>query len=132
MTPASRKKRDETEATKANIRAYLASMPPKTRKVLKEMREIVRETVPEATENFSYRMPGFKLDGKALVWYAGFTEHVSLFPITGAIQRAHATALARYGTSKGTVRFLLTEPPPVALMKKLVKARVAEVRKAKR
>lgn len=111
------------------IRAYLAAQPPRTRVVLKKMREAVLSTVPAGVEAFSYRIPAVKLDGKALVWYAGFTNHTSLFPIGDAIRARFAAELEDYETSKGTVRFPLDKALPVALVKKLVKARIAEVRK---
>jgi uncharacterized protein YdhG (YjbR/CyaY superfamily) len=125
MSPVTRSK--PTPAA-SQIQRYLQAQPPRARVALRRMRDAIRTAAPDAEESFSYRMPGFKLDGKALVWYAGFQEHTSLYPITGAIQRAFAERLKRLGRSTGTVRFPLDRPLPVALIRQLVKARIAEVR----
>jgi uncharacterized protein YdhG (YjbR/CyaY superfamily) len=109
-------------------RRYLAAQPPATRRVLKAVRDAIRAAAPDAVEVFSYGIPGFRLAGKPLVWYAGWTEHVSVYPMGSAIRKAFAKELAHCETSTGTVRFPLTKPPSATLVKRLVKARIAELR----
>jgi uncharacterized protein YdhG (YjbR/CyaY superfamily) len=128
----SRATQHDSKEDRARVRAYMAGLPPASRKRMKEMRDLIRATAPAAVESFSYRIPGFRLDGRQLVWYAAFQLHTSLFPMTSAIRRSLAAELKGYETSKGTVRFPLDRPLPAGLVRKLVRARLAEARAARR
>ncbi len=112
---------------------YLAAVPEPARTTLNRIRGVIRSVVPpEATEAISYQMPAFRYKG-ALVAYAAFSDHCSFFPMSAALIETFKKDLEGYGLSKGTIRFPLDKPLPAALVKKLVKARIAQnERKQKR
>jgi uncharacterized protein YdhG (YjbR/CyaY superfamily) len=104
---------------------YLARVPEPTRSALEKMRAAIRPVVPrEAIETISYRMPAFR-HKVVLVWYAAFADHVSLFP-TASVIEAFRDELKAFKISKGTIRFPTDKPLPTALIKRIVKARVAQ------
>jgi uncharacterized protein YdhG (YjbR/CyaY superfamily) len=116
----------KSKASPKNIDEYLATVPEPARSTLKKTREVIRSVVPaEATEAISYGMPAFRYKG-LLVYFAAFSDHCSLFP-TAAVIRAFENELKHYQTSKGTIRFAVDKPLSTPLLKKLMRARVAQV-----
>ncbi len=107
--------------------AYLDALTSEQRATVERLRAAVREAAPAAEESFSYRMPGFTLGGRPLVWVAAWKRHYSLYPISAAQLAAQAEPGEAYGAEKGTVRFPANEAIPYALVTRLVKARVAEL-----
>jgi len=110
---------------------YLAAVAEPARTTLQKTRAAIRAAAPpEATEGISYGMPVFKFKG-VLVWFAAFADHCSLFPTAGVIA-AFKNELESFPTSKGTIQFPLDKPLPAALVKKMVKARLAQIESKKR
>jgi uncharacterized protein YdhG (YjbR/CyaY superfamily) len=105
---------------------YLARVPEPARSALNKVRATIRSAAPpEATEAISYGVPAFKYNG-SLIGYAAFSDHCSLFPMSSSVVEAFKKELKDFHTSKGTIRFPVDKPMSAALVKKLVKARIAE------
>ena len=105
---------------------YLTRVPEPARSTLNRIRAVIRSAVPpETTEALSYGMPAFQYKGP-LVAYAAFSNHCSFFPMNASLIEAFQDELKDFPTSKGTIRFPVDKPLPAALVKKLVKARIAE------
>ena len=114
-----------SNAAPRNVDEYFAGVPEPARSRLHQMRAAIRSAVPpDATEAISYCIPAFRYNGP-LLCYAAFSDHCSLFP-TAAVIAAFKKELKGYTTSKGTVHFPLDKPLPTTLLRKLVKARVAQ------
>jgi uncharacterized protein YdhG (YjbR/CyaY superfamily) len=117
--------RQRPKTNPGTIDEYLAAVSPDKRAALQRLRKIIRDAVPDAQECISYQLPAFRLDGRMLVWFGASTNHCALYPGAFPIAK-HREVLARYQTSKGTIRFDPKKPLPAALVRKLVKTRVAE------
>jgi uncharacterized protein YdhG (YjbR/CyaY superfamily) len=115
-----------TESPKT-VDQYLAAVPEPARTTLLKVRATIRSVVPaEATEAISYGMPAFRYKG-ALVGYAAFKDHCSFFPMSSGIIVTLKDELAKYRTAKGTIQFPMDKPLPATLVKKIVKARLAQI-----
>ena len=108
-----------------DVDEYLAGVPEPARGTLQKMRTVIRSAVPpEARETISYGIPAFK-HNRVLVWFAAFSDHCSLFP-TASVVEMFKKELKGFSASKGTIHFPTDKPLPIGLIKKLVKARVAQ------
>lgn len=110
----------------ASIDEYLADFPDAVRERLEQIRAVVHEVAPDATETISYAIPTFDLNGKHLVHFAGFSKHVGLYPTPQGMTEFE-DALSAYKRGKGSVQLPLDEPLPVDLIRRIVESRVAEV-----
>ncbi|MFL5516637.1 MAG: iron chaperone [Gemmatimonadales bacterium] len=118
MTPA---------ADRIRVRKYLAAQPPATRRTLRRIRELIRAAVPGALDGISYGIPAVRVDGRLLLWYAGWKAHCSIYPVTPAMRKALGRDLGKYAVSKGTIRFPLDRPLPAMVIRRLAKARLSEL-----
>jgi uncharacterized protein YdhG (YjbR/CyaY superfamily) len=107
---------------------YLETLPSEQQASLNKLRKAIHAAAPRAEECISYQIPAFRLDGKFLVAFGAAKKHCSFFPGAAPIA-AHKRDLAAYSLSKGTIRFPPDKPLPAALVRKLVKARIAEARR---
>jgi uncharacterized protein YdhG (YjbR/CyaY superfamily) len=116
----------KTNVLPQTVDEYLEAVPEPARATLNKIRAVIRSAVPpEATEVISYRIPMFKYKGM-LLGFAAFKNHCSLFPMSAALIEQLKDELAQFETAKGTIRFPVDQPPPAALVKKLVRARIAQ------
>ena len=110
-----------------SVDEYIAAQPDTMRPKLEQVRAAIRKAVPDAVEGIGYRMPGYKLHGKPMLYFAGFQEHYSLFAASGTFFLALEDELSGYEVKKGTVHFPLTKPVPVKLISRIAKLRAAGI-----
>ncbi len=110
-----------------SVNEYIASQPAPVRPVLKRVRAVIRKALPGAEEVISYQIPAYKLPGGAVLYFAGWKQHYSLYPATARVAQALRDELAPYKMSKGTIRFPLSEPIPAKLIERIARLRAKEV-----
>jgi uncharacterized protein YdhG (YjbR/CyaY superfamily) len=107
------------------IDEYLSPITPEKRAALNRLRRTIRTAFPRAEECISYGIPAFRLDGRVIAWFGAAAGHCSFYP-GGAVDE-FKSELGDYETSKGTIRFQPEHPLPAALVRKLIKARIARM-----
>jgi uncharacterized protein YdhG (YjbR/CyaY superfamily) len=110
-----------------SIDAYLDSVPGTMRGSLEKLRRQIRAAAPDAVETISYQVPMFKLGGRPLVSFGAATKHLSFYVMSPAVVEAYAADLQGFKLGKGSVQFTPDRPIPKAVVKKVVRARVAEL-----
>ena len=103
---------------------YLAAKPAALKDALERVRNAIRAAVPAATEEISYQIPTYKLHGRIVIYFAGWKQHYSLYPAVDLVE-PFKDELEPYDVNKGTIRFPLSEPVPVALIQRLAAHRAA-------
>jgi uncharacterized protein YdhG (YjbR/CyaY superfamily) len=116
--------------TKKSVRSvddYLASQPEAVRAALDRVRSTVRKAIPRAEEVISYQIPMYKLQGRPVLYFAGWKRHYSLYPAGANVLTAFKDDLAPYEVSRGTIRFPLSQPVPVKLIAGIAKLRAKQI-----
>ncbi|HXI81656.1 MAG TPA: DUF1801 domain-containing protein [Verrucomicrobiae bacterium] len=114
-------------AKPTGVEEYLGALAPDRRAVMDELRATIRAAAPGATESIAYDMPALRSDGQFLVSYAAYKRHYSLFPASGTVVGALGDEVAPYLSGKGTIQFPASAPIPMALVRKVVSIRLAEL-----
>ena len=113
------------------IDEYIKASPTDVQGILQSLRLTIRKAAPEAVETISYQMPTFKLNGKGLVYFAAFKNHIGFYPIPSGIE-AFKKELSPYKQGKGSVQFPIDKPIPSALVRRIVRFRAKEIQERNR
>ena len=114
-----------------SVDEYISSHPKTVQPILRRVRNTIRKALPRADEVISYRIPTYKLNGRAVLYFAGWKRHYSLYPASGRIVAAFKDELGQYEVNRGTIRFPLSEPVPMKLIGRIAKFRATEVAERK-
>ncbi len=110
-----------------SIDEYIASFPGETQKILEEIRATIKAVAPEAREKISYQIPAFELNGKNLIYFAGWKKHVSVYPIPPG-DEAFEKEIAGYVDGKGTLKFSFNQPIPLKLIAQVANLHVKRIK----
>jgi uncharacterized protein YdhG (YjbR/CyaY superfamily) len=114
------------DRNQASIDEYIASFYGNTKTALKQLRSLINKIAPQAIESISYGMPTFKVNGKPLIYFAGYKNHVGLYALPNT-HKVFNLQLAKYKQGKGSVQFPLDQPMPMQLITKMIQFRLKEV-----
>ncbi len=115
------------EKTPKSVDDYIVAQPVAVRAILSRVRSAIREAVPSAEEVISYKIPTYKLRGNPVIYFAGWKQYYSLYPVGPRIIAALKDELTPYQVNKATVRFPLSQPVPVKLIARIAKLRIKEI-----
>ncbi len=111
--------------SQTTVDSYIKLQEPNVQIILKKLRQIVKENAPDAVESISYGMPGYKLNGKPLIYFGAFKNHIGIYPTPSGIT-AFQKEVSKYKNAKGSVQFPLTQPFPYELFEKILKYKILE------
>jgi len=109
-----------------SVHEYIAAQPADVQSVLERVRGAIRKAMPRAEEAISYQIPAYKLDGRSMLYFAGWKQHYSLYPATKEMLAAFEDELAPYEVEKATIRFPFSRPVPAKLIERIAKFRADE------
>jgi uncharacterized protein YdhG (YjbR/CyaY superfamily) len=109
-----------------SVDQYIATHPENVQTILRRVRNTIRKAVPGAEETISYQIPAYKLQGRPMIYFAGWKQHYSIYPATDRVVATFGEDLAFYKVSRGTIRFPLSEPVPVKLIAGIARLRAKE------
>lgn len=111
---------------KKDVSNYIASAPRESQEKLAELRRLIRKVAPEASEKISYGMPGYKINGKPLIYFAGYKDHIGIYPTADKLP-AELKELEKFRTGKGTLWFPIDKDLPLDLIRKMIKFRLESI-----
>jgi uncharacterized protein YdhG (YjbR/CyaY superfamily) len=114
-----------TKTNFVSMDEYIATFPEETRKKLEEVRSVIQAVVPGARAKISYQIGAFELNGKDFINFAGWKNHISIYPIPSGSE-AFNKEVSQYASGKGTLRFPLDKPLPSKLIRQVVEYRIAD------